>query len=74
MPQACTYLLLIFFNNSFNNDIISLQISRYIQGVTNTTDFWNNFCSNENLKFFFLYIIYSHLRNIYIIQKTIFIF
>jgi len=26
-----------------------------IQGVTNRTDFWNNFCSNQYLKICFMY-------------------
>jgi len=46
----------------------------YIQGVTDRTDFWNNFCSNQYLNFFYMHIIYSFLRYTYIKQKNIFTF
>jgi len=47
----------------------------HTQGVIDRTDHWNNFCSNQYLNFFFLFISYSHLRYKHnIIQKIVFIF
>jgi len=41
----------------------------HIQGVTDGTDFWNKFCSNQYSNFFFIYIIRIHSRYTYAVQK-----
>jgi len=56
--------------------IIFLLVSRRftrgacIQSVTGKPDGLNNFCSNQYLKFFFLYLIDSHFHYTYNLKKN----